>query len=71
MAKNRRDFDSNAESTSYNTVFVDTSLDTHLVLTVSSSDTVYDFKGKPFSFFFFFFNSKIYDMDMYVNLSDG
>ncbi|KAL8520054.1 hypothetical protein ACS0TY_010840 [Phlomoides rotata] len=47
MAKRRRGLDSGGtvtEMTEFNTVFVDTSLDTHLAMLVSSSDTVSDFR---------------------------
>ncbi|KAI3467637.1 hypothetical protein Pfo_024300 [Paulownia fortunei] len=49
MAKRRREPDSDGTTTStaeYNTVFIDTSLDTHLAMLVSNSDTVSDFKKK-------------------------
>lgn len=37
----------------YNTVFVDTSLDTHLAMIVSGSDTVSDLKSSYTQFFVF------------------
>ncbi|PIN17767.1 hypothetical protein CDL12_09565 [Handroanthus impetiginosus] len=49
MAKRRRELDSDgitAETAEYTTVFVDSSLDTHIAMLVSSSDTVSDFKKK-------------------------
>ncbi|KAL0357827.1 UNVERIFIED_CONTAM: hypothetical protein Scaly_1468400 [Sesamum calycinum] len=49
MAKRRRESDSDgkgATAVDYSTVFVDTSLDTHLAMLVSNSDTVSDFKKK-------------------------
>ncbi|KAH6815217.1 hypothetical protein C2S51_020037 [Perilla frutescens var. frutescens] len=49
MAKRRREPDSDdaaAETAELNPLFVDTSLDTHLAMLVSSSDTVSDFKKK-------------------------
>ncbi|KAL9151641.1 hypothetical protein ABFS82_11G064800 [Erythranthe guttata] len=49
MVKRRREPDfngANTETADNRTVFVDTSLDTHLAVTVSNSDTVSDFKRK-------------------------
>ncbi|XP_011086707.1 protein IWS1 homolog A isoform X2 [Sesamum indicum] len=49
MAKRRREPDTDgtgAAAVEYGTVFVDTSLDTHLAMLVSNSDTVSDFKKK-------------------------
>ncbi|XP_073130193.1 uncharacterized protein [Henckelia pumila] len=49
MGKRRREEESDSAMPStaeYNTVFVDTSLDTHLAMLVSDSDTVLDFKRK-------------------------
>ncbi|KAL3656053.1 hypothetical protein CASFOL_000449 [Castilleja foliolosa] len=49
MATNRHEPDSDGiitETAEYTTVFVDTSLDTHLAILVSKSDTVSDFKKK-------------------------
>ncbi|XP_073316032.1 uncharacterized protein [Primulina huaijiensis] len=49
MGKRRREAESDCavpSTAEYNTVFVDTSLDTHLVMLVSDSDTVLDFKRK-------------------------
>ncbi|KAL0421491.1 UNVERIFIED_CONTAM: hypothetical protein Slati_3172000 [Sesamum latifolium] len=49
MAKRRRESDSDgtgAAAGEYSTVFVDTSLDTHLAMLVSNTDTVSDFKKK-------------------------
>ncbi|KAL0385425.1 UNVERIFIED_CONTAM: hypothetical protein Sradi_2936800 [Sesamum radiatum] len=49
MAKRRRESDSDgtgAAEGEYSTVFVDTSLDTHLAMLVSNTDTVSDFKKK-------------------------
>ncbi|CAI9775339.1 unnamed protein product [Fraxinus pennsylvanica] len=52
MAKRRRDpspigtTPTEAAETAYNTVFIDTSLDTHLAMLVSYCDTVSDFKEK-------------------------
>lgn len=48
MAKRRREPDSDGTAIAmaeFNTVFIDTSLDTHLAMLVSSSDTVSDFKS--------------------------
>ncbi|KAG8365980.1 hypothetical protein BUALT_Bualt17G0028500 [Buddleja alternifolia] len=46
MVKRRRETDSDGGTTSYRTVFLDTSLGTHLAMIVSNSDTVSDFKKK-------------------------
>lgn len=43
-------------TSSYHTVFIDTSLDTHLALIVSDSDTVSDLKSKYLHLFFPFSN---------------
>uniref|UniRef100_A0A5B6Z8I5 Uncharacterized protein n=1 Tax=Davidia involucrata TaxID=16924 RepID=A0A5B6Z8I5_DAVIN len=48
MAKRTREYDSDgtAATTAYNTVFIDTSLETHLAMIVSDADTVADLKKK-------------------------
>ncbi|KAM7484148.1 hypothetical protein LguiA_000157 [Lonicera macranthoides] len=48
MAKRRRETEATSDVTtaSYSTVFIDTSLDTHLAMIVSDSDTVSDLKRK-------------------------
>lgn len=71
MAKRRRETEATSDVTTatYRTVFIDTSLDTHLAMIVSDSDTVSDLKSNlSFLFFFFSFISLIPLSNNFINL---